>query len=99
MSQKQSIKRPLISIIIIISSLFVLVFVKMEVRKQGYTVYKISKKLKKMKDKNRLMTMKLAKVFRPERVRGLIMSQVSQEYIHSGKIIQMTQKGAAFATK
>ncbi len=99
MSKKQSMKAATLSIMVIIISLFVIVFVKMEVRKKGYTVYKLSKQLKKVTDENRLTSINLAKVFRPERVRGLIMSQLSEDYIRSGKIIQMTQKGAALATK
>lgn len=81
--------KPLLSILIIIFSLFTLVFLQMEVRRIGYVVLKQSREYKKMQDRYRLQTMEYAKATRPERVRGLAVSKLTLNSAKQSQIIHM----------
>ncbi len=81
--------RPLFSVIIIIFSLFALVFLQMEVRRMGYVVLKQSREYKTLLDRTRAQTMDYAKMTRPERVRDMAVSRLTLNDAKSGQIIHM----------
>ena len=81
--------KPLLSILIIISSLFALVFLQMEVRRIGYVVLKQSREFKAHQDRHRLENMEYAKVTRPERVRDLAMNRLTLNAAKQSQIIHM----------
>lgn len=81
--------RPLFSIIIIIVSLFALVFLQMEVRRMGYVVLKQSRQYKTLVDYQRMQTMEYAKMTRPERVRDVALSRLTLNEAKQGQIIHM----------
>jgi hypothetical protein len=81
--------RPLMSVLIIIFSLFALVFLQMEVRRMGYVVLKQSREYKTLLDRTRAQTMDYAKMTRPERVRDMAVNRLTLNEAKSGQIIHM----------
>lgn len=88
--------RPFLSVLIIIGSLFTLVFFQMEVRRMGYVVLKQSREYKTMVDQNRLRSMEYAKVMRPERLREVALTTMTLSEARSGQIIHMSGERVAF---
>lgn len=80
---------PFVSITIIIVTLFLVAFMKMEVRRQGYVVLKEGRILKSLKDQQRLKAMEMARVTRPERIRSYAVSRLTMGEAQSGQIIQL----------
>ena len=80
---------PFFSISIVIVTLFLVAFMKMEVRRQGYVVLKEGRILKSLKDQHRLKTMEMARVTRPERIRSYAVSRLTMGEAKSGQIIQL----------
>ncbi len=93
-SQIEELK-PFLSVLMIITSLFALVFFSMEVRRVGYSVLKLSREEKALKDQQRHQVVKLAKFTRPERVQNVAESRLTLKKASSGQIIQMTEAGIA----
>ena len=81
--------KPFLSLIIIVSTLFVVAFMKMEVRRLGYVVLKSTKQYKTLKDQKLLKTMDLARVTRPDHVRHYAISRLTLNEAQSGQIIQL----------
>ena len=81
---------PLISIFIILFSLFALVFLQMEVRRLGYVVLKQTREYKNLKDEQRMKVMRLAKITRPDRLRDLAVSTLTLSEAKSEQIIHMS---------
>lgn len=81
---------PFISIVIIIFSLFALVFLQMEVRRMGYVFLKQTREYKNLQDKHRLKVMHYAKIMRPERLRDLAINKLTLNEVESGQIIHMS---------
>ncbi len=80
--------RPYLALTILFLSLFTIVLVKMEVRRLGYTVLKLSRELEKVQDDLRSQKMKLAKLTRPSLIQSVAKSRLtlkegrSDQYIH-----------------
>lgn len=81
--------KPFLSLIIIVTTLFVVAFMKMEVRRLGYVVLKTTKQYKTLKDQQLLKTMDLARVTRPDHVRRYAISRLTLNEAQSGQIIQL----------
>lgn len=86
---------PFFSVLILISTLFTLVFLKMEVRRMGYAVLKASHEYRKLQDEHRLMTMEYAKLTRPDRVRKYAVSHLNLNDSRTGQIIQLAGRDLA----
>ena len=86
---------PFISVLIAIATLFSIVFCKMEVRRMGYSVLKLSREERQMRDKERLQIITLAKMTRPERLQAVAQNRLTFKKPESGQIIQMTEQGIA----
>jgi len=87
---------PFISVGIIVASLFGVAFMKMEVRRMGYSVLKLSREERTIRDLERQQLVQLAKITRPERLQELAQARLTLRKPHSGQIIQMTDHGVAF---
>lgn len=82
--------RPFLSLWIVICSLFVLVFFKMESRRLGYQAVKLNSHLKKVQTEHRNQSILLAKSIRADRIKLYAMSQLTLEQAGKGQIIQMS---------
>lgn len=89
MKQVDSLK-PYLSVLFLVCTLFGLVFLKMEVRRMGYSVLKASQEYHKMRDHRRMMSMEYARLTRPEHIRKYAMSRLTLNDARNGQIIQLT---------
>ena len=96
MSKKQvKTLKPFLSIVILMSFLFVFAFIKMENRRMGYSFLKLAKKEKQLRNLKRDKRVKLAKMMDPDRVRVLATRRLPMKKASDGQIIQMTGEGFA----
>lgn len=96
MSKKQvKTIKPFVSIMILMSFLFVFAFIKMENRRMGYSFLKLAKKEKQLRNQQREKVLRLANMTGPERVQLLVTQTLPMKKAGSGQIIQMTGNGVA----
>lgn len=88
-SQQVASLKPFLSILIVVATLFTLVFFKIEVRRMGYTVLKDTRVQRALQDDYRRQVMEYAQVTRSERVQKLALSYMSISQ-GGGQIIQLT---------
>ncbi len=88
--------KPFLSVLIIIMTLFSLVFLKMEVRRVGYSVLRDTRQYKVLRDEHRYQVMKYAQATQPDRVRSMAISQLTLNEARRGQIIQLSNPGLAF---
>ena len=86
---------PFASLLIIVFCLFSIVFCKMEVRRMGYSVLKLSREERQMKDLERQQMIQFAKITRPERLQQVAQARLTLKKAEVGQIIQMTGRGIA----
>lgn len=86
---------PFVSVAILALALFFLAFSKMEVRRLGYSVLKLSREERSLRDLERDATIRLAKATRPERLALVAESRLTLRRAEKGQIIQMTENGVA----
>lgn len=91
MSQQKKMRiYPMLSVLIIISALFTLVFIQMEVRRQGYILLKQTREFKSLQDEHRLKVMRYAKITRPEHLRELAISRLTLNEAKASQIIHIS---------
>ncbi|NQY99765.1 MAG: hypothetical protein HRT45_03740 [Bdellovibrionales bacterium] len=95
--EKASHLKPYLSVWIIVTSLFLLVFFKMESRRLGYQAVKMNSHLKKVQTEYRSQSIQLAKSIRADRIKFYAMSQLTLEHAEKGQIIQMSGDNIALA--
>ena len=81
--------RPFLSVFILVTTLFSLVFLKMEVRRHSYALWKATRTYQNLQNENRLARMELAQVLRPDRVRKLALSKLPLSEAKQGQVIQL----------
>lgn len=86
---------PFATIFIVIASLLCVVFFKMEARRMGYSVLKLTREERQMRDHERQQLIQLAKITRPERLQAVAQTRLTLKKPESGQIIQMTESGVA----
>ena len=86
---------PFVSLAILAVALFFLAFSKMEVRRLGYSVLKLSREERSLRDLERDAVIRLAKATRPERLASVAESRLTLRRAEKGQIIQMTENGVA----
>lgn len=86
---------PFVSVAILALALFFLAFSKMEVRRLGYSVLKLSREERSLRDLERDATIRLAKSTRLERLALVAESRLTLRRAEKGQIIQMTENGVA----
>ena len=79
-----------LSLFIIISSLFTIVFAKMEERRVGYQILKLSKDLKLLVEEKKLKELKFAKLTRPEHVERVAKDKFTLRKVENNQIIHMS---------
>jgi len=80
---------PFFSVLILVSTLFGLVLLKMEVRRMGYSILKASHEYSKLKDTQRMMDMEYARLTRPDHIRKYAVAHFTLNDARSGQIIQL----------
>ena len=82
--------KPFMSILLIITTLFLVVFLKMEVRSQGYAVWKRVRAYGKMRDSHRLKFIEYVRLKSPFRLSEQLGDKVT--YVDDGvaQVIQMS---------
>ena len=83
--------KPILAVVIIVVTLFFIVFVKMEMRHQGYQLLKMRRELSSLKEQKQLDLMKLAKKQRPQFVEQLAKSDFTLRKAKSNQIILLTE--------
>lgn len=86
---------PFASLLLIVFCLFSVVFCKMEVRRMGYSVLKLSREERQMRDLERQQMIQLAQITRPERLQQVAQNRLTLKRAEEGQIIQMTGRGIA----
>lgn len=81
--------KPFLSVLIIIFTLFVMMFFKMELRRTGYSVFAATRQYKVLRDRHRSLVMEYAQITRPDRVKKLAISKFTLNDARVGQIIQM----------
>lgn len=90
--QKESWK-PFLSVLMIIFTLFSVVFFHMEIRRVGYTVLTLAKELRELRDNHRGQTVHLARITGPQRLNQVAQMRFTLKRAEPGQIIQMTEQG------
>lgn len=83
--------KPILAVVIIVSTLFFIVFVKMEMRHQGYQLLKMRRELSSLKEQEQLKLMRLAKKQRPQFVEQLAKSDFTLRKAKNNQIILLTE--------
>lgn len=94
---KQSVNdlKPFASVLIIIITLLLIVFVKMEIRRSGYMLWKQARVEKQLQDEFYQKSVLLAKVLGPNRIHNIAQAELDMQKAHFGQIIQMTPQQVA----
>ena len=82
--------KPFLSIVIIISTLFLIVFMQMEERRIGYSVLKLSREYKKTLDEKRSREVTLAKVTRPQLLDSVAQTKFALKKAQASQIIHLS---------
>lgn len=82
--------KPFISIGLLIFTLLTVVFMKMEVRRMGYSLLKDSRQHKTLTETKRMQEMTLAQLVRPERIETLAQKRLSLQKPSKGQIVQLS---------
>ena len=80
--------KPFFSLIVIISTLFSIVFCKLEIRRMGYMELRLAKQQSALRDAHRAREIELARETRPQRLRQVAERGVSRSAL-PGHIIQV----------
>lgn len=99
MSQKNIHQlKPFASVLIIISTLFAIVFLQMEERRVGYGVLKLTREYKKASEDRRSKEIQLAKVTRPQLLDQIAKNKLTLKKIESKQIVHLSDVRAPEAT-
>lgn len=82
--------KPFLSVVILISSLFILVFLQTEERRMGYELLKLSRLQREVIEERRMKSMQLAKMTRPQNIERVAQSRITLKKIQANQIIHMT---------
>lgn len=81
--------RPFISVVMIIVTMLVVVFFKMEVRRSGYSLLKISRTEKAAADGNRIQNIAFRRLTRPGRIENLAQTRLALTKAGQGQVFQV----------
>ncbi len=81
--------KPILSCIIVILAMMTVVFAKMEVRRLGYAVFKLTQKERDLTDEHLKKQVFLAHLNRPERIEHLARTRLNLRKAKKGQIIQL----------
>lgn len=86
---------PILSCVVVVFAMMTVVFAKMEVRRLGYSVFKLTQKERHLTDEYRKQQMFLAHLNRPERIEHLAQTMLNLKKAKKGQIIQLVAGRAA----
>ncbi len=81
--------KPFFSVLIFVSAMFFVVFFKMEVRRMGYAVWKLSRAEKSAADQKRLSAIQLARLSSPGRIEKIAQKNLALAKPNRGQMVQM----------
>jgi len=87
--------KPFMSVIIVIFTLFSIMFLQMEVRRMGYVVLKQGRQHKSLQDNYRLLSLEFTKYTNPARLRKMAKSRLTLSEASKGQIIQISGNNIA----
>ena len=82
--------KPFLSVLMIVSTLFAIVFFKMEERRLGYEILNLTRQQKQILEEKRVRTIQLARILRPQQVEKTAQSKFGVRKIQSNQIIHLT---------
>lgn len=82
--------KPFFSILIVIFTLFSIVFLQMEERRMGYSVLKLTREHKKVWEEKRTKEITLAKVTRPQLLDSVAQQKFTLKKVQANQIIHLT---------
>lgn len=82
--------KPFISILLIIGTLFSLVFLQMEERRLGYAILKLTREQRQVVEEMRAKSMQLAKITRPQHVEKMAQSRFTLKKVQANQIIHLS---------
>lgn len=82
--------KPFLSVLLIISTLFGLVFLQMEERRMGYALLRLNREQRKVVEERRQRSSLLAKMTRPEHVERVAQSRMTLKKVQAKQIIHLT---------
>ena len=86
---------PFISVAFLVCTLFSLVFLKMEVRRIGYSLLKKVRIYNQMQDSYRMKSLDYAKFTSPEKLREMALRHLTLKEAKFGQIIHMSGESVA----
>ena len=81
--------KPILSCVIVILAMMTVVFAKMEVRRLGYAVFKLTQKERYLTDEYLKKQVFLAHLSRPDRIEHLARTRLNLKKAKKGQIIQL----------
>lgn len=92
MSKNENINqlKPFFSVLIVILTLFTIVFLQMEERRMGYSVLKLTREIKKAVEEKRTKEIQLAKVTRPQLLDKMAQSKFTLKKVQANQIIHLS---------
>lgn len=88
--------KPFLSVIILISTLFALVFMQMEERRMGYELLKLTREQRHLVEERRGKEMQLAKQTRPQQMERLASRQLTLRKVQANQIIHLSGSQPTF---
>lgn len=82
--------KPFFSILLIIGTLFSLVFLQMEERRLGYAILKLTREQRQIVEEKRAKSMQLAKITRPQHVEKMAQSRFTLKKVQANQIIHLS---------
>lgn len=82
--------KPFCSILLIIVTLFSIVFLQMEERRLGYSVLKLTREYKKVFEEKRVKEISLAKVTRPQLLESMAQQKFTLKKVQANQIIHLS---------
>lgn len=82
--------KPFFSVVLIIFTLFTIVFLQMEERRMGYSVLKLTREYKKNIEDKRVREIALAKVTRPQLLDRMAQSKFTLKKVQANQIIHLS---------
>ncbi|WP_374033955.1 histidine kinase [Bdellovibrio bacteriovorus] len=82
--------KPFFSILIVIFTLFSIVFLQMEERRMGYSVLKLTREHKKVWEEKRTKEIALAKITRPQLLDSVAQQKFTLKKVQANQIIHLT---------
>lgn len=85
--------KPFLSLMMIVTTLFGIVFLQMEERRMGYSLLKLRHQHKQVLDEKRGYEIQLAKVTRPQFLESMAQSRFTLKKISANQIIHLSGEG------